>query len=319
MILHQPSSIKGLSWKNVRGKLTSMAALDKLTWFGVGGPSEWLFEPADTQDLVFLLQNCPNEIPIHVLGAGSNTLVRDGGIKGITIKLNGLFTQITFESPNKIIAGAGASDAEVARFAASKEIAGLEFLIGIPGTIGGGLRMNAGANGGEFKDVLERAFAIDRNGIQHVVGASDLGMDYRHTQTPEDWIFTHAEFIGRSADKQSIREKMKQNLAHRADAQPIGKRTGGSTFANPEGHKAWQLIEAAGCRGLRIGNAQVSDKHCNFLINNGQATASDLEALGLEVCKRVRKNSGIELRWEIKRIGLNEDIQTNIYKGEQVR
>ena len=214
MSLQQHSSIKGQSWKNIRGKLTSMTALDKLTWFGVGGPSEWLFEPADTQDLVFLLQNCPNKIPIHVLGAGSNTLVRDGGVKGITIKLNGLFTQITFERPNKIIAGAGASDAEVARFAASREIGGLEFLIGIPGTIGGGLRMNAGANGGEFKDVLERAFAIDRNGIQHVVSASDLQMNYRRTQTPEDWIFTHAEFIGRVADKQSIRRKMKRNKSN---------------------------------------------------------------------------------------------------------
>ncbi len=308
------SSTRGQSWKNVRGKLTPMVALDKLTWFGVGGPSEWLFEPADKQDLIFLLQNCPNEIPLQVLGAGSNTLVRDGGVKGITIKLNGLFTQITFEGPNKIIAGAGASDGEVSRYAASKEIAGLEFLIGIPGTIGGGLSMNAGANGVEFKDVLERAFAIDRNGVEHVVGVSELKMDYRHTQTPEDWIFTHAEFIGRVTDKQSIRERMKQNLAHRADAQPIRKRTGGSTFANPVGHKAWQLIEAAGCRGLRIGNAQVSEKHCNFLINNGQATAFDIEALGLEVCNRVRQNSGIDLRWEIKRIGLN--IRTN---GERVR
>ncbi len=306
MSLQQNSSKKRQSWKNIRGKLTSMAALDRLTWFGVGGPSEWFFEPADTEDLIFLLKNCPNEIPIHVLGAGSNTLVRDGGVKGITIKLNGLFNQITFERPDKIIAGAGASDAEVARFAAKREIAGLEFLIGIPGSIGGGLRMNAGANGGEIKDVLQRAFAIDRNGIQHVVGTSDLQMDYRHTQTPKDWIFTHAEFIGRVADNQEIRKKMKQNLIHRADAQPIGKRTGGSTFTNPEGHKAWQLIEAAGCRGLRIGNAQVSDKHCNFLINNGQATAFEIEALGLEVCKRVRQNSGIDLRWEIKRIGFNE-------------
>ena len=299
---HSPKS--GQSWKKVRGKLTPMAALDKLTWFGVGGPSEWLFEPADAEDLIFLLQNCPNEIPIHVLGAGSNTLVRDGGIKGITIKLNGWFTQISYENPSKIIAGAGASDAEVARFAASREIAGLEFLIGIPGTIGGGLCMNAGANGSEFRDVLERAHAIDRNGIQHIVGASELKMDYRHTEKPDGWIFTQAEFVGRGADKQSIRERMKKNLAHRGDAQPIGKRTGGSTFANPKGHKAWQLIEAAGCRGLRVGDAQVSDKHCNFLINNGLATASDIEALGLEVCKRVKRNSGIDLRWEIKRIGL---------------
>ena len=314
MSLRQQSSTKGKSWKNVRGKLTPMAALDKLTWFGVGGPSEWLFEPVDSQDLIFLLQNCPAGMPIHVLGAGSNTLVRDGGVEGITIKLNGLFKQISFESPNRIIAGAGASDPEVARFAANKKISGLEFLIGIPGTIGGGLRMNAGANGSEFKDLLNRAFAIDRSGVQHVVGAQELKMDYRHTQTPEDWIFTHAEFIGRNADKESIRERMRQNLAHRADAQPIGKRTGGSTFANPEGQKAWQLIEAAGCRGLRVGNAQVSDKHCNFLINHGHATASDIEALGLEVCKRVRQNSGIELRWEIQRIGLNRNINREQFR-----
>ena len=241
--------------------------------------------------------------------------MRDGGIEGITIKLTGSFAQINFEKPNKIITGAGASDSAVARFAASQEIAGLEFLIGIPGTIGGGLFMNAGANGGEFKDILKYAFAIDRDGIQHVVSTADLKMGYRNTQTPEGWIFTHAEFIGHvsdrksiigyNSDERSIRKKMKQNLAHRADAQPIGKRTGGSTFANPEGHKAWQLIEAAGCRGLSIGNAQVSEKHSNFLINNGAANATDIEKLGLEICQRVKNSSGIDLRWEIKRVGTN--------------
>ena len=305
--MNQQQSAKNVkhNWKNVRGKLTPSVALDRLTWFGVGGPTEWLFEPADTQDLAFLLRNCPTEIPIHVLGAGSNTLVRDAGIKGITIKLTGPFTEVTFEKQNKIIAGAGAIDAAVARFAASQEIAGLEFLVGIPGTIGGGLFMNAGASGGEFKDILKSAFAIDRSGNQHVVSATELKMNYRHTQTPEGWIFTHAEFIGHVSDRKSIRKKMKQNLVHRADAQPIGKRTGGSTFANPEGHKAWQLIEAAGCRGLSIGNAQVSEKHSNFLINNGDASASDIEALGLEICHRVKVHSGIDLQWEIKRIGTN--------------
>ena len=291
------------SWQNVRGKLTPMAALDKLTWFGVGGASDWLFEPADLNDLISLLQNCPHDIPVNIIGAGSNTLIRDGGVAGIMIKLTGFFQEIHIEHPNKIIAGAGVSDAELARFAAKNDLTGLEFLIGIPGTIGGGLKMNAGANGGEFKQIITHAFAVDRNGNQHKVSVDDLKMDYRHTQTPDDWIFTHAEFKTLPGEKQIIRQKMKQNLAHRADAQPIGKRTGGSTFANPKNHKAWQLIDAAGCRGLKLGGAQISEKHCNFLINNGAATASDIENLGLQICERVKQNSGIELRWEIKRIG----------------
>ncbi len=314
MTVKNQSSLTKQSWQNVRGKLNPMVDLDKLTWFGVGGPAEWLFEPADIEDLKLLLKLCPKEIPIQVLGAGSNILIRDGGIRGITIKLSGFFTKINFYQPHKIIAGAGASDADVARFAAKNKISGLEFLIGIPGTIGGGLRMNAGASGSEFKDILKYAFAIDRDGIQHVVNADDLKMAYRHTQTPKDWIFTHAEFFGYKGNPETIRKIVKNNLAHRADAQPLGKRTGGSTFANPKGHKAWKLIDQAGCRGLTVGKAQVSEKHCNFLINNGGATALEIEELGLEICQRVKRNCGINLRWEIKRIGQIKKINEELAK-----
>ncbi len=296
------------SWQNVRGKLTPMADIGRLTWFGVGGPAQWLFEPADTEDLIYLLKNCPREIPINVLGAGSNTLVRDGGIKGITIKLSGFFKKISLIQPNSISVGAGASDAEVARFAAKNEISGLEFLIGIPGTIGGGIIMNAGANGREFKDILKWASAIDRNGIQHVINAKDLKMEYRQTNIPKDWIFTHAEFFGCKGNILNIREELKNCLKHRAEAQPLGKRTGGSTFANPKGNKAWKLIEDAGCRGLTVGRAQVSEKHCNFLINNGGATATEIEKLALEIYQRVEQRTGIKLRWEIKRMGQIEKI-----------
>jgi len=303
MSLHHNSFTKTQSWQDVRGKLTPMANIGRLTWFGVGGLAEWLFEPEDTEDLIHLLKNCPREIPINVLGAGSNTLIRDGGVNGITIKLSGFFRQIKLNGSNSITVGAGASDAEVARFAAKNEISGLEFLIGIPGTIGGGIIMNAGANGNEFKNILKKASAVDRNGIQHVVSAKDLNMEYRKTQIPSDWIFTKAEFFGPKGNMGEIRQKLKNNLKHRAEAQPLGKRTGGSTFANPEGHKAWKLIDEAGCRGLKVGKAEVSEKHCNFLINNGGATAADIEKLGIEIFQRVQRRSGIKLRWEIKRIG----------------
>ena len=303
MSLHHNSFTKTQSWQDVRGKLTPMADMGRLTWFGVGGLAEWLFEPADTEDLIHLLKNCPREIPINVLGAGSNTLIRDGGVNGITIKLSGFFRQIKLNGSNNITVGAGTSDAEVARFAAKNEISGLEFLIGIPGTIGGGIIMNAGANGNEFKNILKKAVAVDRNGIQHVVNAKDLNMEYRNTQIPPDWIFTQAEFFGPKGNMGEIRQKLKNNLKHRAEAQPLGKRTGGSTFANPEGHKAWKLIDEAGCRGLKVGKAEVSEKHCNFLINNGGATAGDIEKLGIEIFQRVQRRSGIKLRWEIKRVG----------------
>ncbi len=303
MSLYHNSFTKTQSWQDVRGKLTPRADIGRLTWFGVGGLAEWLFEPADTEDLIYLLKNCPREIPINVLGAGSNTLIRDGGVNGITIKLSGFFRQIKLNGSNSITVGAGASDAEVARFAAKNEISGLEFLIGIPGTIGGGIIMNAGANGNEFKNILKKALAVDRNGIQHVVSAKDLNMEYRNTQIPPDWIFTEAEFFGPKGNMGEIRQKLKNNLKHRADAQPLGKRTGGSTFANPEGHKAWKLIDEAGCRGLKVGKAEVSEKHCNFLINNGGATAGDIEKLGIEISQRVQRRSGIKLRWEIKRVG----------------
>ena len=310
-LYHKPFIIRE-SWQDVRGKLTPLADIGRLTWFGVGGPAEWLFEPADTEDLIHLLKNCPRKIPINVLGAGSNTLVRDGGVKGIIVKLSDFFKQISLNRSHNINVGAGASDAEVARFAAKNEISGLEFLIGIPGTIGGGIVMNAGANGSEFKDILNKVSAVDRNGIQHVISAKELKMEYRHARVPKDWIFTHAEFSGFKGSLDKIREKLKNNLKHRVDSQPIGKRTGGSTFANPEGYKAWKLIDEAGCRGLRIGRAKVSEKHCNFLINDAGATATEIEKLGFEICHRVKQKCGIKLRWEIKRIGQSKKF----YKEE---
>ena len=308
MTLHHNTLTIKRSWQDVRGKLTPMANIGKFTWFGVGGPAEWLFEPADTEDLIHFLKNCPREIPINILGAGSNTLVRDGGVKGVTIRLSGFFKQINFKQPHNIIVGAGARDAEVARFAAKNEISGLEFLIGIPGTIGGGITMNAGANGIEFKDILKKVSAIDRNGVEHHIFAKDLKMEYRQTKIPKNWIFTHAEFSGSKGDAATIRKKFKNYLKHRAEAQPVGKRTGGSTFANPKGHKAWKLIDEAGCRGLAVGKAQVSEKHCNFLINNGGATATEIEKLALTILRRVKQQSGLKLRWEIKRIGQSNKI-----------
>lgn len=284
-----------------RGRLTADAALGPQTWFHAGGAAEVLFRPADVEDLATFMAGLPSDVPVTVLGVGSNILVRDGGVKGVVIRLLRTFTGISVED-HEIVAGAGALDLNVALTARDQALAGLEFLSGIPGTIGGALRMNAGAYEGDLAQVLVSAEAVDRAGKVHAVGADAMGFSYRHSDAPADWIFTSARLRATRGDQLAIARRIAEIDAARTDSQPRS-RTGGSTFVNPPGHKAWQLIDQAGCRGLRIGAAQVSEKHCNFLINLGEATASDIEGLGEEVRRRVRDKTGVQLEWEIRRIG----------------
>jgi len=272
------------------------------TWFGVGGPADIIFCPADEKDLLKFLTMCPKDIPITPIGAGSNLLVRDGGIAGVVVKVSENVTTIYHEG-TRVIAGAGATDAAVARYAQKAGIAGLEFLIGIPGTIGGGLRMNAGAYGSEFCDVVNKASALTRDGQIITATPPEMGMSYRNCDAPRDWIFVSAELQGRKGNPETIRARMKEIIHSRSHSQPKGVRTGGSTFANPCEGKAWEAIDKAGCRGLQIGGAKVSDKHCNFLINTGVATADDIETLGETIRQRVRQSGGPHLRWEIRRLG----------------
>lgn len=286
----------------VRGRLTADAPLAQVTWFRVGGPAEVLFRPADIADLSAFLAAKPADVPVTVIGVASNLLVRDGGVKGVVIRLGRGFVEIGADEET-VSAGAGALDLNVAMTAREAGIAGLEFLSGIPGTVGGGLRMNAGAYGSEFKDVLIGATVLDARGERHELTTPDLALSYRHCGLPEDWIFVAARFGGKRGDALAIARRMNEIQKSREESQPIRARTGGSTFANPPGHKAWQLIDQAGCRGLKCGSAMVSEKHANFLINTGDATAADIEALGEEVRTRVRAASGITLEWEIRRIG----------------
>lgn len=286
----------------VRGRLTADAPLAQVTWFRVGGPAEVLFRPADLDDLSTFLAEKPADVPVTVIGVASNLLVRDGGIKGVVIRLGRGFVEIAAEDET-VTAGAGALDVNVAITAREAGIAGLEFLSGIPGTVGGGLRMNAGAYGSEFKDVLKSAVALDTQGKQHALAPADLKLSYRHCGLPEDWIFVAARFAGAKGDPLAIARRMNEIQSAREESQPIRSRTGGSTFANPPGRKAWELIDAAGCRGLKRGGAMVSEKHANFLINTGDATAADLEALGEAVRARVLASSRIALDWEIRRVG----------------
>jgi UDP-N-acetylmuramate dehydrogenase len=285
-----------------RGRLTADAPLGPQTWFAAGGPAEVLFRPADVEDLAAFLKDLPGDVPVTVLGVGSNLLVRDGGVKGVVIRLLRSFTAITVEG-TEVVAGAGAPDLNVALTAREHQLAGLEFLSGIPGTIGGALAMNAGAYGGEFAQVLISAEAVDRAGTLHRVAVSELGFSYRHSGAPTDWIFTSARLGAHKGDPLEIARRMAEIDTARTESQPRS-RTGGSTFVNPPGHKAWELIDQAGCRGLRIGQALVSEKHCNFLINLGDASAADIEALGEEVRRRVFDRSGVRLEWEIRRIGV---------------
>jgi len=287
----------------VRGRLRENVPLAPMTWFRVGGPAEVLFTPEDVRDLCRFLAGCPGDVPITVLGVGSNLLVRDGGIAGVVVRLGRGFAGIVIEG-EVVHCGARALDITVARTVEAAGLGGLEFLAGIPGTIGGALRMNAGAFQGELAGVLVEAEAVDRSGVRHRLAPADMGFSYRHSAIPESWIFTEATLQGRSASPSAIARRMHEIAATRTETQPTRARTGGSTFTNPPGESAWHLIDRAGCRGLRMGGAMVSELHCNFLINTGDATAADIEALGEEVRRRVADANGITLEWEIRRIGL---------------
>jgi UDP-N-acetylmuramate dehydrogenase len=288
----------------LRGRLLADEPLAPLTWFRVGGPAEALFMPEDEDDLAGLLANLPQEIQVIVVGLGSNLIVRDGGVHGVVVRLGRGFNAVTVEADHRIRAGAAVPDVKVARAAQEAGIAGLSFMRGIPGGIGGALRMNGGAYGRETKDALIEARAVDRQGRVHVLSNADMHYAYRHCGAPDDLIFTQALFQGSAGDTAAIAAEMNAITEAREATQPIKSRTGGSTFKNPPGQKAWQLIDAAGCRGLVVGDAQVSELHCNFLINRGNATATDIETLGETVRKRVKETSGVTLEWEIKRIGV---------------
>jgi UDP-N-acetylmuramate dehydrogenase len=287
----------------LRGRLIENQPLAELTWFRVGGPAQALFMPEDEEDLAYFLGHLPVEIPVTVVGLGSNLIVRDGGVSGVVIRLGRGFSAVTVEGGERVRAGAAVPDVRAARAAQEAGIAGLAFLRGIPGAIGGALRMNGGAYGRETKDCLIEARGIDRRGRIQQPTLADMHYTYRHCGAAEDIIFTEALFQGTPGDPAAIAAEMDKITESREATQPIKSRTGGSTFKNPPGQKAWQLIDAAGCRGLQIGEAQVSTMHCNFLINLGAATAADIETLGETVRARVRQNSGVELEWEIKRIG----------------
>jgi UDP-N-acetylmuramate dehydrogenase len=293
----------------VRGKLEASVTLAPFTWFRVGGPAEVLFQPADEADLADFLRLCPADIPILAVGVGSNLIVRDGGVPGVVIRLSPRgFGQISTNGL-QVTAGAACLDASVAKKAAEAGIAGLEFYRGVPGTIGGALRMNAGCYESETKDVLVSCVAYDRAGQRHEFSCADMGFTYRHTTAPADLIFVSATFQGTADDPAEILARMDAITEKREQSQPIRDKTGGSTFKNPDplqsgGRKSWQVIDAAGLRGYQIGGAQMSEKHCNFMINTGTATAKDLEALGEHVIQQVKATQGIDLHWEIKRIGI---------------
>lgn len=288
---------------DLRGRLAANAVLADITWFRVGGPAEVLFTPADEADLAYFLRSVPADLPVTVIGLGSNLLVRDGGVAGVVIRLGRGFGSISVESGQRLRAGTAVPDVKVARAAAEAGIEGLAFYRGIPGSIGGALRMNAGAHGTETKDVLTSARAVDRQGNILELSLADMGYTYRHCAIPADVIFTEALYEGRPGDPAEIQRQMAEVADYREQNQPIKERTGGSTFKNPPGHSSWKLIDAAGCRGFRVGGAHVSNMHCNFLINDQSATAEDIERLGETVRARVKDNSGITLSWEIIRLG----------------
>ncbi len=288
----------------VRGRLTADAPLAAVTWFRVGGPAEVMFRPADPDDLAEFLAKRPPDVPVTVIGVASNLLVRDGGVEGVVVRLGRGFAAIEITGA-RVAAGAAVLDLNVAIACRAAGVGGLEFLSGIPGTIGGALRMNAGAYGREIKDVLESATALDNTGQRHELGLAEMGLGYRHCGVPEDWIFTGAVLRGVETDREAIQKRMDRIQSEREASQPIRARTGGSTFANPPGHKAWELIDRAGCRGLARGGAMVSEKHTNFLINTGTATAADIEGLGEEVRRRVFDKFGVTLELEIRRVGLS--------------
>jgi UDP-N-acetylmuramate dehydrogenase len=288
---------------DLKGRLAANAVMADITWFRVGGPAQVLFTPADEADLAAFLGAYGRTLPIFVVGLGSNLLVRDGGVPGVVIRLGRGFNTVTVEAGERLRAGAAVPDVKLARAAAEAGIAGLHFYRGIPGSLGGACRMNAGAHGTETKDVLVEARAVDRDGKIHVLSNVDMGFTYRHSRLPDDWIVTEALFQGRPGEPVEIEEAMAEVAQYREQNQPVKERTGGSTFKNPPGNSAWKLIDAAGCRGHRVGGARVSPMHCNFLINDQGASGEDVERLGETVRKRVRATSGVQLEWEIIRLG----------------
>ena len=288
----------------LRGRITSDAEMEKITWFRAGGTADALFQPSDEEDLAAFLKAVPEEIPLTIVGIGSNLLVREGGIRGFVVRLSAKgFGEVEVISPTRLKAGAAAPDKRVAAVALEAGIGGFHFYHGIPGSIGGALRMNAGANGAETRERVVEVRALDRQGNLHVLSNADMGYSYRHSSVPADFIFTSATFEGYPEGQDEIRAAMDAVQHHRETVQPIREKTGGSTFKNPEGSSAWKEIDRAGCRGLMIGGAQMSPMHCNFMINTGSASGYDLEHLGETVRARVLENSGIRLHWEIKRIG----------------
>ncbi|TDH34257.1 UDP-N-acetylmuramate dehydrogenase [Pseudohoeflea suaedae] len=292
----------------IRGRITPDADMSKVTWFRTGGPAEILFQPADEDDLAAFLKVLPEEIPVLPVGIGSNLLVRDGGIPGVVIRLSAKgFGKAEQVSQTRLAAGAVCPDKHLAALALESGIGGFEFYHGIPGAVGGALRMNAGANGTETKDRVVEIHALDRRGEKHVLSNADMGYAYRHSSAPAELIFTRAIFEGEAKGKDEIRKAMDDVQHHRETVQPVREKTGGSTFKNPDGTSAWKVIDAAGCRGLTVGGAQMSPMHCNFMINTGQASGYELEYLGETVRARVLEHSGIRLHWEIKRIGLFAD------------
>lgn len=311
MTMTSPMTVDALP--EVRGRYTEQVSLGKKSWFGCGGNADIVFKPADTEDLQHFLKNYPANVPIGIFGVLSNSIIRDGGVRGVVIRLGREFADIQIEG-DKVKAGALALDANVAQVSAENGIAGLEFFSGIPGSIGGALRMNAGCYGTETKDVLIECEVVDRNGNLHVLTPDQMGMTYRHVDVPDDYIFLNATFQGKGGDADAVKAHIADIKEKREQSQPIREKTGGSTFANPsaielsqaglsEDTKVWKIIEDVGGRGLQIGGAQMSEKHCNFMINTGEATAADLEALGEEIRRRVAERYGITLRWEIRRIG----------------
>jgi UDP-N-acetylmuramate dehydrogenase len=294
----------GARLAGLRGRITPNAEMDKITWFRAGGLAEALFQPADEEDLAAFLRAVPEEIAVMVVGVGSNLLVRDGGIPGFVVRLSAKgFGEAEATGPTTIKAGAATPDKRVAAVAYEAGIGGFHFYHGIPGAIGGALRMNAGANGVETRERVVEVRALDRKGNLHTLSNADMGYAYRHSSAPAGLIFTSAVFEGVLEDKAAIKVAMDAVQNHRETVQPIREKTGGSTFKNPEGTSAWKEIDKAGCRGLMIGGAQMSPMHCNFMINTGTATGYDLEYLGETVRARVLENSGIRLHWEIKRLG----------------
>ncbi|KQX18209.1 UDP-N-acetylenolpyruvoylglucosamine reductase [Sphingomonas sp. Root50] len=289
----------------VRGRLTADAPLAPLVWFKSGGAAEWLFEPADVDDLCDFLAALDPAVPVMGLGLGSNLIVRDGGVPGIVVRLGKAFAKVERLDATTLRCGGGASGILVSSSARDAGIAGVEFLRSIPGTVGGFVRMNGGAYGREVRDVLVAADVVLRSGERRQLGLAELGYTYRHSDLPEGAIVVSATFRGEAGDPAAIQAEMDRIAAEREASQPLRSKTGGSTFKNPNGHKAWQLVDQAGCRGLTRGDAQVSEKHCNFLLNLGAARSADIEALGEEVRDKVKAKTGVTLEWEIQRVGVS--------------